>query len=85
MSLSSDHNANIDNLTDREQEVLFLRAEGYTREQIAETLQIAETTAKTHLQNIHRKLGVSTQAELIKLVYNQRKAENTPFGVWKLM
>ncbi|NMC62294.1 MAG: helix-turn-helix transcriptional regulator [SAR324 cluster bacterium] len=74
MNFSSDHNANINNLTAREREVLFLRTEGLTREQIAETLQIAETTAKTHLQNIHRKLGVSTQAELIKLVYSQRKA-----------
>jgi len=74
MNLSSDHNANIENLTAREREVLFLRTEGYTLEQISKTLQIAETTAKTHLQNIHRKLGVSTQAELIKLIYGQRKA-----------
>lgn len=51
MCLGFDPNTNTDNLTAREQEILSLRAEGFTRGQIAETLQIAEATVKTHLQN----------------------------------
>jgi LuxR family maltose regulon positive regulatory protein len=45
-------------LTEREEEVLSLTAEGYKREEIAEELYISTVTVKTHLQNIYRKLEV---------------------------
>ena len=61
-------------LTFREKEVLLLRTKGYSRMQIAASLTISEFTVKTHLQNIHRKLEVSTQVELIQLVIKTDKS-----------
>lgn len=54
-------------LTDRERQVARLAAlDGKTYKEIAETLGIAEATARTHLQNVVTKLDVP-KAELIKL------------------
>ncbi len=61
-------------LTFREKEVLLLRTKGYSRMQISSSLNISEFTVKTHLQNIHRKLEVSTQVELIQLVIKADKS-----------
>ncbi len=49
-------------LTDREQEVLALIAEGMTNRQIAERLVISEHTARNHVGNILGKLGFTTRA-----------------------
>lgn len=46
-------------MTRRELEVLPLLAEGCTNRQIAERLQIAEVTARDHVQRILQKLQVS--------------------------
>jgi DNA-binding NarL/FixJ family response regulator len=53
-------------LTDRENEVLGLLAQGQSNKQIARSLQIGEKTVKTHVSNILSKLGVQirTQATL---------------------
>lgn len=53
-------------LTDREQEVLLLVADGLGNKQIARRLGITERTVKAHLTNIYQRLGVSdrTQAAL---------------------
>ena len=48
-----------DALSRRELEVLPLMAEGFTNRQIAERLQIAEVTARDHVQRILQKLQVS--------------------------
>jgi len=48
-----------DALTRRELEVLPLLVEGFTNRQIAERLQIAEVTARDHVQRILQKLQVS--------------------------
>lgn len=61
-------------LTFREREVLLLRVEDHSRNQIALILGIAESTVKTHLEHIHQKLGVSTQVELIRLVATTSKS-----------
>ncbi|WP_106848430.1 response regulator transcription factor [Blastococcus sp. Marseille-P5729] len=55
-------------LTDREQEVLQLVAEGLTNKQIAQRLVISPATAKTHLARIMQKLGVSTRTQAAMLV-----------------
>jgi DNA-binding NarL/FixJ family response regulator len=52
-----------DAITRREKEVLNLIAEGLTNKEIAQTLFISEPTAKVHVQNILRKLGVKTRAQ----------------------
>jgi LuxR family maltose regulon positive regulatory protein len=52
-------------LTNREKEVLRLLAEDFTRDDIATRLFITRATVKTHLQNIYKKLGVSSKQAAI--------------------
>lgn len=47
-------------LTRREQELLRLKAQGYTQVQIADTLAISRRTVNTHFQSIHKKLEVNS-------------------------
>lgn len=49
-------------LTDREVQVIGLLAYGGATKQIAESLGITTKTADTHIQNIYRKIGVSSRA-----------------------
>jgi HD-GYP domain-containing protein (c-di-GMP phosphodiesterase class II)/DNA-binding CsgD family transcriptional regulator len=49
-------------LTDREVEVLGLVAAGRSNPQIAERLVISRRTAEQHVQNVYRKIGVSSRA-----------------------
>ena len=53
-------------LSEREQEILALLADGQSSKQIARTLDIGVRTVETHRQSIRRKLGLAGQAELIK-------------------
>jgi DNA-binding NarL/FixJ family response regulator len=50
-------------LTRRELEVLALIAEGATNNQIADRLVIAESTAKSHVKRILRRLGAANRVE----------------------
>ncbi|MGN7778472.1 MadR family response regulator transcription factor [Mycolicibacterium sp. 22603] len=54
-----------EHLTDREVEVLRLLAAGLSNAKIGEQLFISATTAKFHVSNIMRKLGVSRRAEAV--------------------
>ena len=56
------------NLTDREERMLVLLAQGNSLKKIAELLYMSEGTAKYHRHNIYVKLQVSTRQELIDLV-----------------
>jgi DNA-binding NarL/FixJ family response regulator len=51
-------------LTDREQEVVTWAVQGLTNKEIAARLGVSETTVKTHLQNIFRKLKVRRRVQL---------------------
>lgn len=53
-------------LTTREREVLGLMEQGPRMKQVALTLGISETTAKTHARNVFRKLGASSRAEAVR-------------------
>jgi two-component system, NarL family, response regulator NreC len=55
-----------DNLSPREVEVLRLIALGHTSAEIAEKLHLSVRTVETHRSRIHRKLGLSTRAELVR-------------------
>jgi two-component system, NarL family, response regulator DevR len=52
-------------LTEREREVLSLLARGLSNRDIGKRLYISETTAKFHVGNIIRKLGVTRRAEAV--------------------
>ena len=53
-------------LTDREREVLTLVAEGRSTREIASALTVTIKTVDAHRAAIRRKLGLHTQAELVK-------------------
>lgn len=60
-------------LTPRESETLLLLVRGLPRKMIASELFVSESTVKSHVRSIHRKLMVRTQAELMELL---RSTEN---------
>jgi RNA polymerase sigma factor (sigma-70 family) len=55
----------LNELTDREREVLELLAKGYTNRQIADQLGITANTVKKHVDHILQKLQVSTRAAAV--------------------
>lgn len=55
-----------DSLTTREREVLQLAAQGHTAAEIAQRLIISPRTVETHRANLMQKLGLRSQAELIR-------------------
>jgi two-component system, NarL family, response regulator NreC len=55
-----------DRLTTREREVLYLAAKGHTNSKIAEKLSISPRTVEVHRGNMMRKLGLHSQADLIR-------------------
>lgn len=58
-------------LSEREIEIIKCVAEGQNSKTIAEALFISEHTVKTHRRNIMHKLHVKTSAELIKLAMDR--------------
>lgn len=52
-------------LTERERQIATMLMRGYTPKAIAELHGISRTTVYKHVQNIHAKLGVSNQVELV--------------------
>src|SRR5436190_1033327 len=52
-------------LTDREQEILRLIADGNSLPEIAKQLFLGVTTVKTHVQHLYEKLGVSDRAAAV--------------------
>jgi len=59
-------------LTRREREVLERMADGETNAEIAEHLVIAESTVKSHVKNILRKLSAANRTEAVGLYYGAR-------------
>jgi DNA-binding NarL/FixJ family response regulator len=61
--------AALEELTEREREVMALAAAGLSNEQIAQRLVVSIATAKTHVSRAMVKLGVRDRAGLVVLAY----------------
>ncbi len=59
----------LDELTDREREVLVQMAGGLTNDEIGETLFIAENTVKTHVKRVMSKLGARDRVQAVVAAY----------------
>lgn len=64
------NNANLNRLTEREDEVLMLIAAGKTNPEIARTLCISTLTARNHVCNVLAKLNLKRRGEVILLYGN---------------
>lgn len=66
--------APLDRLTEAQREVAELAASGATTREIARLTGRAYETVRTHLREAYRQLGVSTRAELARLVAKSQSA-----------
>ena len=67
-----------ESLTEREQEVLRLLAEGLDNAAIAEALWVMPKTVEYHVTNILSKLGVVSRLEAVVWIHN-----HLPDDLWK--
>jgi DNA-binding NarL/FixJ family response regulator len=68
-----EEDAQVAALTEQEQHILELLAEGLTNRQIAERMYLAEKTVKNYVSNLLAKMGMSRRTEAA--VYAARAAE----------
>ena len=64
--------ASAERLTSREHEVLQMVAEGLTSAQVGNVLSISPRTVEMHRANLMRKLGLRSQADLVRFAIRNR-------------
>jgi two-component system response regulator NreC len=66
LQMEDEKQSSLNGLTDREQEVLTLLADGATNAEIAEELSISPKTVARHRENIMGKLNLHSRTELVR-------------------
>ena len=61
----------LDNLSQRQREILSLLANGESNKEISRTLNISAGTVKAHLESLYRRLGVKNRTQAAMLMNNQ--------------
>lgn len=61
-------------LTNREEQVLKLIAEGFTNREISSSLSISESTVENHTHHIYAKLGISNRAQAVAQAFLRKIA-----------
>ncbi len=73
MVVESFQEKKLNELSDRENEVLTLLAKGKSYASIGDALNVSVNTIKTHVRNIYEKLHVTSKEEVIKVYNNANK------------
>ncbi len=68
-------------LSNREEQIVLLVAEGFKNREIADSLRLSQHTVKNHLFRIFERLGISSRAELILYLLGQRNGLNQEAGL----
>jgi DNA-binding CsgD family transcriptional regulator len=62
-------------LSKREREILLFMARGYSPAYIAKKLFLSDSTVRTHIKSVYRKLGVHSREELLQMVERPQNTE----------
>lgn len=58
-------------MTKREREIIVLIADGMSNKEIAQQLNIATHTVKSHIHNIMEKLALHTRLQIAKFIHEE--------------